>query len=385
MSDETQKDIVDVVKSSVDAAIELKADKAEVEAVKSALENLEMPSVEGFVKSEEVAEMKAELEATKSAHEELKAIINAAPAINKGEPEMSGNFQWDGEGFNAKASVDLSEFYKEFTSTTNVTGARTDSQRLYYAMQQRNPFRGVATIMPTGATAVNLPQLTGIAAAAEAAIPNSINLATGHAGGISSVQVVPQNWTSRTFFSDQSVEDLPGLDAMVASFMGQAIARAEAGDMVTQMDANSAVGEVNTGVATALPARIDEWADLMAALDSAYLDNAMWSMSRQAYATLRSTAQSSGAELLFDAGLGKMTFLGYPILINDHLDAGNAAGQNPVYFGDHMQGLIIANRREMNISRHEDTVPGGMYYYGNMRSRGLVWDANALVRFNVSA
>ena len=85
MSDETQKDIVDVVKSSVDAAIELKADKAEVEAVKSALENLEMPSVEGFVKSEEVAEMKAELEATKSAHEELKAIINAAPAINKGE------------------------------------------------------------------------------------------------------------------------------------------------------------------------------------------------------------------------------------------------------------------------------------------------------------
>ena len=109
--------------------------------------------------------------------------------------------------------------------------------------------------------------------------------------------------------------------------------------MVTQMDANSAVGEVNTGVATALPARIDEWADLMAALDSAYLDNAMWSMSRQAYATLRSTAQSSGAELLFDAGLGKMTFLGYPILINDHLDAGNAAGQNPVYFGDHMQGL----------------------------------------------
>ena len=37
MSDETQKDIVDVVKSSVDAAIELKADKAEVEAVKSAL------------------------------------------------------------------------------------------------------------------------------------------------------------------------------------------------------------------------------------------------------------------------------------------------------------------------------------------------------------
>ena len=250
---------------------------------------------------------------------------------------------------------------------------------------RRNPFRGVATIMPTGATAVNLPQLTSIAAAAEANIPNTINVGTGHPGDIASVQVVPQNWTSRTFFSDQSVEDLPGLDAMVASFMGQAIARAEAADMVSQMDGNTAVGEVNTGQATALPTRIDEWADLMASLDSAYLDGAMWSMSRQAYATLRSTAQSSGAELLFDAGIGKMTFLGYPILINDHLDAGSTAGDNPVYFGDHMSGLIIVNRREMNISRHEDTVPGGMYYYGNMRTRGLVWDANALVRFNVAA
>ena len=123
----------------------------------------------------------------------------------------------------------------------------------------------------------------------------------------------------------------------------------------------------------------------MAALDSAYLDGAMWSMSRQAYAHLRSTSQASGAELLFDAGLGKMTFLGYPILVNDHLDAGTTAGDNPVYFGDHSAGLIIVNRREMNISRHEDTIPGGMYYYGNMRTRGLVWDANALVRFNVAA
>ena len=76
MSDDTQKDIVDVVKSSVDAAIETKADKAEVEAVKEALGKIEMPSVEGFVKEETVAELKAELEATKSAHEELKVSSN---------------------------------------------------------------------------------------------------------------------------------------------------------------------------------------------------------------------------------------------------------------------------------------------------------------------
>ena len=109
-------------------------------------------------------------------------------------------------------------------------------------------------------------------------------------------------------------------------------------------------------------------------------------MSRQAYAHLRSTVQGgTGSDLLFDAGLGKMMFLGYEIVVNDHLDAGNTAGDNAVYFGDFMAGSIIVSRREMNISRHDDTIPGGVYYYGNMRSRGVVWDANALVRFNTSA
>ena len=32
----------------------------------------------------------------------------------------------------------------------------------------------------------------------------------------------------------------------------------------------------------------------------------------------------------------------------------------------------------MSISRHEDTIPGGVYYYGNMRSRGVVWDGQAI-------
>ena len=238
--------------------------------------------------------------------------------------------------------------------------------------------------MPTSGGSVNLPQVDTISAAAENTIPNVTFSTSG--GGISNANVVIQNWVSRNGFSDQSLEDLPGLDQMIAGYMAQSLARAEAVDMVGQLDGAAAIGETNTGVAAGLPADIDAWTDLMASLDSAYLPNAKWVMSREAYAALRSTQQGTGtsADLLFDAGLGKMTFLGFEIVVNDHLDSGTSAGDNPVYFGDFEAGTIILSRKEMNISRHEDTVPGAMYYYGNLRSRGTVWDANAIKRFNVA-
>ena len=316
----------------------------------------------------------------------------AAPAVTKGEAMDNSFFKWDGElslegrGQHVnKTSIDLT---KAFTSTTNITGAPTASQRVFYGMLQMNPFRGMSTIMPTSATAVNLPQVSNITAQVETSVPDSINLGTvpPHGGALTSVQVIPQNWVSRTAFSDQSVDDLPSLDMMVGAFQSQQIAVAEAVDMVTQLDGNTNVSEVNTGTANELPADIGPWTDLMASLSSAYLPGAMWTMSRQAYAHLRSTTQGgTGSDLLYDAGLGKMSFLGYPIMINDHLDAGNADGQNPVYFGDFRAGTVIVSRKEMSISRHEDTIPGALYYYGNLRSRGVVWDPNAISRFNVGA
>ena len=384
--------LADVVKSTV------------AEATEGFVKTDAVPSVEGFIKSEEVSEIvkaalepvQAELEAVKTANEELEAVVKAAPAIVTKEAPVS-DIKFDGADFDlsgrgsqvvAKAAIDFSkEFNKAELGTGSsavVEGSTVASQRLYHQMQQRNPFRAVSTVMPTSGGSVNLPQVTSVTAAVENTL---VAGALTDGGGISTVAVIPQNWVSRNIFSDQHAEDLPGLDNMVASFMAQAIARAEAADMVSQLDAGT-VTEVNTGAASDLPDGIDEWADLQASLDSAYKPGAMWMMSRQAYAHLRSTtqgAQAQGGDLLFDAGLGVMSFLGSPIMINDHLDAGNAAGHNPVYYGDFAAGTIIVSRKEMNISRHEDTFPGGLYYYGNMRSRGVLWDANALVRFNVAA
>lgn len=398
MSEEIKKSaeevLADVVKSEV-ASVD-----AKIEDVKKSIDAIEIPSTEGFAKEEAIAEINEKLEAAVAKNEELEAIIKAAPAISeeKSEMENEGKIIFN-KGFvhkfnsndeviekatGAHFEADFTKAFPGTGSTAQVTGSRTDMQRLYHQMQQRNPFRMISTIMPTSAGSVNLPEVTSISAAVENTVPN--NAPTGTPGGnVASVNVLPQNWVSRNQFSDQAVEDLPGLDSMIASFMAQAIARAEAADMVSQLDGNAGVAEVNTGVAANLPTSIGPWTDLMAALDSAYRDSAMWVMSRNAYAHLRQTTQGgTGSDLLFDPATGKPTFLGYPILINDHLDDGTTAGDNAVYFGDFAAGTVIVSRKSMNISRHEDTVPGAMYYYGNMRSRGVVWDANAIVRFNTA-
>ena len=107
-------------------------------------------------------------------------------------------------------------------------------------------------------------------------------------------------------------------------------------------------------------------------------------MSREALQNLRGLTQSSGGDLVIDPSDGMFKLWGYDIVINDHLDAGSTGGENPVYFGDFRQGTIIVSRKEMQVGRHEDTIPGAVYYYGNMRSRGVVWDASAIRRFNVA-
>ena len=383
-------DVADVVKSHVEG----KADKAELEAVKA-----EIPSVEGLVKSEEIAGfVKAEeLEAAKAATAELTeklealdAVVKSAPAvISKGEPEMQEYMKWTATGageITAKTSLDFTpHFNKAVTSNANTLNAPEGAAEVFYAMQQMNPLRGLARMMPTSASSVNLPSVTGITAAAEGNVPNSINLATGHAGALGvDNNIVPQKWTSRTAFSDASVGDLPGLDSMVGAFMAQEIAVAEAEDHITPLNAGG-FAEVNTGVAAGLPTGIDQWADLVASLSSAYKMNAQFMMSRAALAHLRSTDQAAdGSDLIIDPSTGNFRLWGYDIVTNDHMDDGSTAGDNAVYFGDFSRGSIIISRKEMEIERNDYTIPGAVYFYGAMRSRGTAWDTNALVRFNTA-
>lgn len=388
MSEEIQKSaeevLADVVKSEVTAVADTKADKADLEAVKTALDGIEVPSVEGFAKSEEVAEVA-------KAVEELTAQVLAAPSISKGadmqqDTSLILEAKMDGKTNHFAKEVDFTKAYSLTGSNAQVTGAPTAAMALYHQLQQMNPFRMVSTVMPTSSGSVELPSVTGITAAVENTALQAIDGASGHAGTLASTNVRPQNWVSRTIFSDAATEDLPTLDATVASFMMQAIARAEAGDMVTNLDSNTSITEVHTGQAAALPDGIEEWASLVATLDSAYKPNAKFMMSRAALSHLRSTDQAAdGSDLIIDPSSGNFKLWGYDIVVNDHMDDGDTANDNAVYFGDFTRGTIIVSRKEATVGRFEDTLPGSTYYYGNMRSRGTVWDANALVRFSTEA
>ena len=154
-------DIADVVKSHV----EEKADKSELDAVKEAVDGLEIPSVEGFAKSEDVSAANEAIEAIKGQLEELTVKFDSAPAIVSKEVPAMDSFKWDNEGFNAKAEVDLSkEITKAYPTTTQVTGEPTSTARLYYALQQGNPFRMVSTVMPMNSSTMELPVVSGISA-----------------------------------------------------------------------------------------------------------------------------------------------------------------------------------------------------------------------------
>lgn len=393
MSEEIKGVVVDAVKSTMEDYA--KADA--VAEVAKAVEAIEVPSVDGFAKSEELEHFaKADdVAALTEKLADLQATLEAAPAIT-GEKSMDApflNFVEKAEFGAGHGRADLALEFDKFHaqkavggtgSGTQLAGSATGMEALYHQLQQMNPMRQHSAMLSISGGAVNLPQLTSITAAAETSVPN--NSPTGTPGGtIANVAVVPKNWVSRNQFSDAAVADFPSLDATAASFIMQALARAEASDMVTTMDA-ATVTEVNTGVAAGLPSGIAAWSNLIAAIDSAYLPNAKFIVSRQAWASLRVLSQSgTGSPVVIDPSSGMMSFYGYNVVINDHLDAGNAAGQNPAYFGDFSRGTVIVERKGATISRHEDTVPGAVYYYGNMRSQGTVWDANALVRFNVAA
>ena len=235
---------------------------------------------------------------------------------------------------------------------------------------------------------MELPTVTGITAAHEAAIPGSIDTTSGHGGSVDGVQqLVTQNFTSRSIFSDQSVEDLPGLDSMVAGFMAQQIGVAEAVDMVAQIKAGVNVANgIDRVTTTGAALTVANLLDVKSTLSSAYKPNAKWFVSREVLADIRQLQQAgTGSQLIWDLADGSQTLLGYELIVNDHLEDFGTANNLLMTFGDHAKGCIIGNRKTMNISRHEATIPGGVYYYGNLRSRGRDWDRDALVALRAGA
>ena len=378
----------------------------EVERVKDNLTDEDNPAAEivetvkelinnsNFAKQEEVQQISGKLD-------EIQGQINAAPAFIKDLNKKDLSLPWEKVSekeskvvinlHSIKKSSDYLELVKQYNVTTGVAGEAQASAMVYFGMVQGNPFRGASFEMPMNSSVINLPELSGITAAHESAIPDTINTASGHGGTVTSKQLQAQNWTTRSKFSDSSIEDLVGLDSQIGRMIGQQLGSVEASDQVAQIKTAVNAGSNNiervaSGGATAFPTTINPWSSMMASLSTSYKPFAKWMMSREAMDSLRRLSQSgTGSPLVVDPSTGGFNLWGYPIIINDYLENASTGNNLLALFGDFSLGTIIGSRKEMIITRHEATIPGAYYYYGNMRSRGADWDRNALVALRAAA
>jgi len=355
-----EEQVVDTVKGLV-------AEKADKSDLAEYAKSEDIPSVEGLVTEEKLAEANAQIDELKGQVKDLTATVNSAPAIIKGTEmeNITKGFSWDSENVNAKADVDFSEFQKAYNTTTQVSGEPTASASVYFGMVQANVFRNLSTVMPIGSSTVELPELSAITAAHEGSIPATINTGSGHAGTLGTKSLVAQNWTSRTAFSKSSVEDLTDLDPMIGSMMGQQIGEAEAVDMVAQLKAAVNAGSNNIArvgsaeTSNAFPSTVNAWAEVMSSLSSAYKAGAQWMMSRQALESLRTITQGgTGSPLVINPSDGNFMLWGYPIVINDYFEDQGTANNLLALFGDFRRGTIIGSRKSMNIERNDTTNPG---------------------------
>jgi HK97 family phage major capsid protein len=379
MSDiQTVNDALEAIKTDVQEAVNTKASIDEVETAK-ALSNAAIEEVKASF-GEEVVSIKSVVESTNAKLEELEAKFAVLPTISKKTEEQSMKFEkYEGQENKFGLTVDL--FSKAgYTAGEDVAGGSVGAGGLIHTLAQANPFRQYGSVIETGSGSIKLPILSGAAFASE----STVNPSRTAGGSLTSTTVVVENWVAQNEISKPAAEDIPGLDAVMASLMTQSAGVAEQGDAVAVLAAAS-ITAVNTGEAAALPADtaiVGKLADMAAELSSAYLGNAAFYMSREA---LSVTRQSNDTVLNFDPSLGLFTIFGYPVHVIDQMADGSTAGDNSVYFGDMARGLAVVSRRNLEISRFMETKPGMVTYFGDVRSKAAAWDVNALVSLNTGA
>ena len=369
-----EEQLVDTIKSSVEEQVEGKADKAELEAVKEALEAMEIPSVEGFIDNEAMDV------AIKTAVETIEAKLDALPTAEIKEEipmETYVHKTEDGEIYSEKSVMIL----KSELTTNNAADAPVGNAPIYADLIASNPFRAISNVMPVTSASFKVPKLSGIVANR-----NQNAGAQTEGGAVADTTVNVDHWNSLFEVATPLVDDLPGLDAIVGSQQVMTIAKAEADQFVTTLDGTT-ITEHNFDLSEDhLGTSLSDWNDLMAALPSQYWGTATWVMSPNAWTKLRGVPQNgTGSPIAIDPTVGGFTFYGRPVMIAASLDAGTAVDQNPVYFGDFRRAFLIGSRMDMTMRRFDQNKIGAISYFAEMRSGHAVTESAALVRANIVA
>ena len=348
-----EEQLVDTIKSSVEEQVEGKADKAELEEVKTALEAMEIPSIEGLVDNEAMDV------AIKTAVEVIEAKLDALPAAEVKEVPKMDSYIYKADEVEKAPLIIKAEL-----TTNNTADAPVGNSPIYTDLIAGNPFRAISDVMPVTSASFKVPRMSGIVV--------NLNQNAGsqtEGGAVADTTVNVNHYNSLHEAATTLVDDLPGYDAIVGSAQVMAMAKKEADEFVTTLDA-ATITEHNFDLSDDdLGTDLGDWNSLMAALPSQYWEFATWVMSPNAWTKLRRVPQNgTGSPIAIDPTVGGFTFYGRPVMISASLDAGTAVDDNPVYFGDFRRGFLIGSRQDMAMRRILDNKIGAYSYYAEMRS-----------------
>jgi len=320
----------------------------------------------------------AEVEAIKGAMEKLEAKFDAmpAPALIKATQKEIQAMNSVSEGFTKSFEATGKNHFdveiKAITEGRNVTGGATETFGLIGSIFNGNPIRSLASVMNTTSKAIDLPVRAGSHAAQNAG--STKNVADNGNASVGVTTLIVQTFNARTDVTIEAVNDIPGFDQFWAQDMLAEVASIEAAEHVAEL-ATMDAGKVTAATDTVT---WDEIVDLYYSIEPASRVGGSFMFSSEIMAQLRTLSNSgTGSELMFDPQLGGFRLFGAPVYENGYM-AAPAADKITGAFGDWKRGLVIAQRASASVGRYDQTVPGKYAYYAEMRSGISNWDNSAL-------
>ena len=355
-------------------------------ATKKELEELEKRITDSAISRDDV------MEACKQA---IDAHLASAPSQTE-DPEKAEWKELEGNGgFKREIRLPtMAEFNRavmgniivKSQSAGNITGAPEGALDVSAALAIGNPFRQDIMVLGMTEGVVKIPILpekafTFTAGGTNKPAKNDDNTETG------STNLVAGEADSRIDIGNPAMQDLPGIRAVIEFEMMQRFSTSQGARVFAALKASvvaagaDSAGQVKTGAAAALPDAGDivgKTADVVAAVPAAYRMGATWHISRTVEALLNKATSGTGGEYAFNPGLGIMMLHGYPVRVNDQMEAGNAANHVSATFGAHRQGVILGERKTLTITDNPYTRPGWRTFYGDGRFEAGMWHAQAV-------
>lgn len=375
--------VLDLVKSATDEAIEVKADKSAMEALEEKMNSIEMPAVDNFVEKSVVEAQAEVIKGLESKLEGLEATISAAPAVAKSEePKSMELFKNDVEAVSEIGTQEykMNLITKSELTTNNTADTPIGDAPIYADLVNANMFRTLGNVFSVGSASFKLPKLSNVGANR-----NQNAGSQTEAGDVGDVTINIDHYNSLTELSVPFVDDLPGVDSLVLREQAAKIGDAEATQIVSVMDA-ATVTEQNFDISEDDLADYSVWQQLIARLPSRYWGTSTFVCSPMAWTKL-STANHSGtgSPLIIDPVAGGFTLWGRPVVVAPQLDAGGQVGDNAIYFGDFSRALLLPTRTNLSARRVFDNKIDAISYYTSMRAGAALSETAALVRANAVA